>query len=272
MSENTNIVSGSTDGDEREDVDNNSAVDEKTADVSIVSSQTQGLTSPCSGCGKLASKKEHVFDCSKCPQLTHFTCSKLPAYAIYSIKSSKRQYVCASCSCPPAEYVQLYDQVKDEEKTTTKEVISDVFAEIKRVGDSVSKFDLETMMETLQERARAIDSIDTKLEVKIKAMETRIVEKLSSSMSSLPIPTSTAVPCECEHLKRQLTTKESEVSLLQDELKEADKRVVESDRRLKEATMELKNLKAEKGVICKNLSESSSSLESFRLKNEELGR
>ena len=172
-------------------------------------------------------------------------------------------------SSPPKEYVQLYDQVEDENKTTTKQVISDVFAEIKRVGDSVSKFDLEKMMETLQERVSVIDSIDTKLELKVKAMETRIMEKLSATLSSLCTPTTTADACECETLKQHLNAKESEISLLQDELKGAEKRVNDIDRKYKDVMLEVKNLRTENVVVVDNLKNSSVSYESLRTKNEE---
>ena len=44
------------------------------------------VTSLCSKCSISTSKKDRSFECSKCKLLTHFKCSKLPAYAIYSLK------------------------------------------------------------------------------------------------------------------------------------------------------------------------------------------
>ena len=64
-------------------------------DASIsVSQQQNALTSPCSVCTKTTSKKDRVFECSKCKNLTHYSCTRLPGYAIFSLKSTKRQYVC----------------------------------------------------------------------------------------------------------------------------------------------------------------------------------
>ena len=133
-------------------------------DSSISSSQQAVLTSPCGICGKVSTKRDRVFDCSKCKSLTHLSCSRLPAYAIYSLKTSKRQYVCAKCSAPPDEYVKLYDLEEDEEKVTTKVILDDVFAEVKRVGDSVAKFDVERQMQILHDKLKTIDTIDRKLD------------------------------------------------------------------------------------------------------------
>ena len=90
------------------------------ANVSINLSQQQlQLTSPCSACGKITTKKDRVLECSKCKKLTHYLCSRLPGYAIFSLKNSKRQYVCEVCADPPEEYQNNYDnreELEDKDK------------------------------------------------------------------------------------------------------------------------------------------------------------
>ncbi len=167
--------------------------------------------------------------------------------------------------------MKLYDIVDDEEKTTTKEVISDVFAEIKRVGDAVTQFNIENMVETLQERLKVVDAIDSKLETKVKAMENRIIERLAAT----PPPKGDVVTSPCEYdslIKDHLKAKESEISLLNDELKGAEKRYAELSKRYQDLSGEVKKLHNENGVIANNLSQSSTSLQTLRLKNEEAGR
>ncbi len=273
MSENTVTVDDIKDIGVSEAEKSVASPEESVAATSVLEtsiSSSQVLTSPCSTCGKVSTKKDRVFECSKCKKLTHFDCTRLPAYAIFSLKSSKRQYVCAACSNPPEEYVKLYDIVEDEEKATTKEVISDVFSEIKRVGDAVTRFNIENMMETLQERLKVVDAIDSKLEIKVKAMENRIIERLAAT----PSPKGDVVtsPCECESLTEHLKAKESEISLLNDELKVAEKQCADLARKNRDLSEEVKNLRNENSVIANNLSQSSSSLESLRSKSEETGR
>ena len=172
-------------------LDNEKTVDDGAEEDSILDSTTslsssQVLSTPCGGCGKLTTKKDRVFECSKCKVLTHYTCSKLPGYFVYLIKSSTRKYVCAACSDPPEEFIKLYDSSTDDETITMKEVVHDVFQEIKRVADSVAKFDLERMAQNMQEKLKSLDQIDDKIEKKVKAMEARLVEKLNEKIAESP--------------------------------------------------------------------------------------
>ena len=98
----------------------------------IISSQSNAITSSCLICEKITSKKDTAFECKICKGLTHFSCSRLPAYTIYSINFSKRQFICETCAAPTDEFLSLYD--KKEEKEAERETLHDSFTEIKRVG------------------------------------------------------------------------------------------------------------------------------------------
>ncbi len=236
-------------------------------DSSILSSQS--LTSPCISCGRTSTKKDRVFECSKCKKLTHYHCTKLPAYAIYSLKSSKRQYVCATCSDPPDEYVKVYDTTEDEEKVTTKEVVNDLFVEIKRVADAVAKFDVQKVMESFQERIKLLDQVDSKLEVKVKAMETKLLEKLCER--STVAAAAEKVPCACEPnaaLEEQLKAKESEISLLNDELGDAKKVKLNLERKNKDLMDQVTFLRNEGTKISTNLKQNADSYTTLKTEHD----
>ena len=160
--------------------------------------------------------------------------------------------MCVTCSDPPEEYVKLYDATEDEEKLTTKEVVNDVFAEIKRVADAVARFDVEKVMENLQERVKVLDQIDSKLEGKVKAMETRLLEKLIERTTVV----AESVPCACEPnaaLEEQLKAKESEISLLNGELDVAAKHKSTLEKKNKDLNDQVTILRNEMTKISTNL-------------------
>ena len=127
------------------------------------------------------------------------------------------------------------------------------------------------MMEALQERMKLIDSLDSKLEMKVKSMEDRIMEKLSATKATTEVVVSQ--PCgECDNIKQDLKARESEVRLLQDELNEREKKFIEYEQKNKLLCEELKNVRYENAIIADNLKQSSSSYETLRSRNEELGR
>ena len=92
------------------------------------SSQTL-ITAACIVCKKTTSKKDSVFECKTCKELVHYTCSRLPAYTIYSLKTTKRKFVCEVCAAPSNEFMDMYDN-KDNE-IATEQVMNDIFSEIK---------------------------------------------------------------------------------------------------------------------------------------------
>ena len=119
-----------------------------------ISSSQQNVTSPCAVCSKVTSKRDRVFECTKCKKLTHFGCTRLPGYAVFSIKSSKRQYICEICAAPPEEFLKLYDAKQENQED--KDTFNDIFGEIKRAADAVTKMDVETMWERLCERIKRL--------------------------------------------------------------------------------------------------------------------
>ena len=99
-----------------EDENTNDIIEAESIDVSATNAEnetnipsSQGLTSPCSSCGKVTTKKDCVLECSKCKNLTHYSCSRLPGYAIFSLKKSKRQHVCETCSDTPDDFTHSFE-------------------------------------------------------------------------------------------------------------------------------------------------------------------
>ena len=254
-------------------LDNEKTVDDGTGDESVLEStislsSSQILSTPCGGCGKLTTKKDRVFECSKCKVLTHYTCSKLPGYFVYLIKSSTRKYVCAACSDPPDEFIKLYDSSPDDETITTKEVVHDVFQEIKRVADSVAKFDLERMAENLQEKLKILDQVDDKIEKKVKAMEARLVDKLNEKLSESP---ATESACSCvtnTAMQEEIKRKESEISLLNEEFTDADKKIRDLTKKNVELNETVKSLQSKIQSISNNLRDKTSAFDVLKTKHD----
>ena len=82
------------------EVSKNDIVGVNEFDITITSSQTNSVTSACLACKKTTTRKDRVFECKSCKELIHYSCSRLPAYTIYSLKISKRQFVCEICAAP----------------------------------------------------------------------------------------------------------------------------------------------------------------------------
>ena len=96
-------------------------------------------------------------------------------------------------------------------------------------------------------------------------MEKRLMEKLEKTPVATPNEV-IAEPCTCELMKKELTAKENEVSLLHDELKTSEKKFSDIDKKYKDLLVEKKNLHTEYEGVVGNLKNCSSTLELLRVK------
>ena len=84
-----NLISNTIDGTEEAESLLNVESNNDSLDESIIS-QSVCITSYCSGCNGVTSKKDRSLECGNCKSLTHYRCSNLPGYVIHALKTSKR--------------------------------------------------------------------------------------------------------------------------------------------------------------------------------------
>ena len=108
--------------------------------------QTNNITKPCAICSEITTKKGRALECGKCKNLIHYLCTELPPYAVFSIKTSSRVYVCANCVQMPAEFASQWTKNTVEKhliKTNTSPAITeDVQLTLKSICDSVEKVNM----------------------------------------------------------------------------------------------------------------------------------
>ena len=81
-------------------------------------------------CSRVTSKKDPVFECAKYKKLVHYACTRLPAYTVYLLKSSKRQY--EACVGTPIEFIKLFDPDESDENNKIEEQLEDIRVDIKK--------------------------------------------------------------------------------------------------------------------------------------------
>ena len=60
----------------------------------------------CGSCKREAIKGRGTLKCSNCTRLVHFECTRLPPYMIFTLTSSKKQYICEECASPSEAFLR----------------------------------------------------------------------------------------------------------------------------------------------------------------------
>lgn len=68
------------------------------------------LKSECSqSCNK--DQNDHMMECSKCHKWTHYECTKLPIYQLYTLVNTSRKYTCEVCAEVPTCFKEKWENV-----------------------------------------------------------------------------------------------------------------------------------------------------------------
>ena len=100
----------------------------------------------------VTSRMDHSLECSDCKGYVHFGCTELPAYVLYSLKSSKRKFLCAKCVKIPAEFANRYSKPTlsiPQDSQVQSLQFQDISYTLKTVQDSITKLNFKEVVKTL---------------------------------------------------------------------------------------------------------------------------
>ena len=116
----------------------NSTVIKEVIDTN--NTQSKECNQPCN-----TEQDQYMMQCHKCHRWTHYLCTKLPVYQLYTLTHSNRRYTCEKCSEVPNSFKEKWalqslqsqtknnsDMEQTEEKITTLRIVQ-------RTEDSVVK-------------------------------------------------------------------------------------------------------------------------------------
>ena len=196
--------------------------DKLNANSDEIVSLSQNIVKSCSKCFRSTTKKDRSLECGKCKGLVHYECSKLPPYTVYSLKPSKRLYVCEQCADTPKEFMSQWPTIENNVKGNNTEIANvvsdDIQLSIKSICDSVEKVNFAEFTIDLKDKNNNIVSVVSNLQERFSKLEKMIMEKFESwKPDNKPNPCVPSDPM-IEHLKKQLGAQENELSLLNEEL------------------------------------------------------
>ena len=84
-----------------------------------------------------------MIQCSNCQNWTHYLCSKLPAYQLFTLINSTRRYTCENCAKVPTDFKEKWDPINthSEPKNTQSVAVYDNYektlAIVRRIEQSL---------------------------------------------------------------------------------------------------------------------------------------
>ena len=124
----------------------------------------------CGSCQQNIEKGRHSIKCHTCSGLIHFECTRLPPYILYSLSTSKRQYICEDCTSTPEEFlVSIIDKGMQNVYPTVKE--DKMIDKMNEIQDFIEKYNLHDIVDTLNNLNSKITENFGKLEKKISSFE-----------------------------------------------------------------------------------------------------
>ena len=76
-----------------------------------------------------------MLECNKCKSWTHYSCTALPLYQLYSLVTTSRRFTCEKCIDIPEDFINKFDSLTSRKKCVTQNV--NIIEELSRFESSV---------------------------------------------------------------------------------------------------------------------------------------
>ena len=149
------------------------------------SGETPDVIMTCNSCHHETGKGKGTLKCANCSKFTHYECTRLPPYIIYTFTSSKRQYICELCAGVPEDFLRsIIDRsiIGTTESTPVLSNLNATFNEtielkVNDIHDYNEKYDLRNIIQNLTSINNLITENLSKLEKNSMNRETSNTEK-----------------------------------------------------------------------------------------------